>query len=66
MLEKTKELVEAYGLDAYQAAVRLTVMATHLGDAEGAEMFAAVARELLALGKHKEPLISPTNEGERS
>lgn len=55
MNEKTQELIEAHGNQAYHVAVEFTVIATHLGDTVGAEMFAECARELLAAGYHKHP-----------
>jgi hypothetical protein len=55
MNEKTQELIDEFGDQAYHAAVEFTVIATHVGDTVGAEMFAESARELLAAGYHKHP-----------
>ena len=55
MNEKTHELIDEFGDQAYHVAVQFTVMATQLGDTVGAEMFAESARELLAAGYHKHP-----------
>jgi hypothetical protein len=55
MKEKTEELIAEFGNQAYHVAVEFTVIATHIGDTVGAEMFSESARELLEAGYHKHP-----------
>ena len=51
--ERSMDLVKEYGDQAYYKAIRFTVVATNLGDLQGAEMFAACAKELMDAGYHK-------------
>lgn len=55
MNQKSQELIAEFGDQAYHVAIEFTVMATHVGDVVGAEMFAESARELLQAGYHKHP-----------
>ena len=55
MNQKTLELVNEFGDQAYFVAAEFTVLATHIGDTVGAEMFAKSARELIEAGYHKHP-----------
>lgn len=55
MNQKTQELIAEFGDQAYHVAVEFTVIATHVNDTVGAEMFAECARELLQAGYHKHP-----------
>lgn len=55
MSEKSMDLVKEYGDQAYYKAIRFTVVAVNFGDQQGAEMFAACAKELMAAGYHKHP-----------
>lgn len=55
MSEKTQEFIDAYGDQAYHAAAICTTIATRMSDRDGAEMFAACAKELMELGYHKHP-----------
>lgn len=49
----TEGLIQEYGDQAYWKAIDFIVIATHCKDAEGAEHFAACARDLLKRGYHK-------------
>lgn len=55
MNQKTQELIAEFGDQAYHVAAEFTVIAVHVGDTVGAEMFAESARELLQAGYHKHP-----------
>jgi hypothetical protein len=62
MNPKAVELVNEYGDQAYYVAVEFTVLATHIGDTVGAELFAECARNLMEAGYHKHRKV---NEDER-
>jgi len=53
MNPKAVELVDEYGDQAYHVAVEFTVLATHIGDTVGAELFGECARDLIEAGFHK-------------
>jgi hypothetical protein len=53
MTDEAKIMVAEYGDDAYYKAVEMTVAGVLMGETEGSERFAAVARELMELGYHK-------------
>jgi hypothetical protein len=63
MTETTRQLIRDYGEEAYPVAVRLTVWAAISGDQQGAELFAASARELLQSGYHKKTAEAPRLPG---
>jgi hypothetical protein len=54
-------LIETAGDQAYQEAVKMTVLSVSLSDDAGAKHFAAVAKELMRRGYHRH---SPTKEEE--
>jgi hypothetical protein len=48
-------LIETAGDQAYQEAVKMTVLSVSLSDDEGAKHFSAVAKELMRRGYHRKP-----------
>jgi len=62
MTDRAQELVDVYGDDAFHAAVRFAASAVAIADKEGAEMFAAAARELLQLGYDKRGTGLPVDD----
>ena len=53
MNPKAIELVNEHGNQAYHVAIEFTVLATHIGDTVGADLFGECARDLLKAGYHK-------------
>jgi hypothetical protein len=52
---RAERMIASYGDQAYHKAVEFTVIAENVGDPEGAQIYAAAARELLQRGYHKNP-----------
>jgi hypothetical protein len=57
MNQKTLELIDKFGDQAYHQAIEFTVIATRFGDNKGAEIFAESAKELMEAGYHKNPKV---------
>ncbi len=53
LMDKTDELINKYGNQAYHMAIHFVVIATTVGDQQGAEFYSKVAKELMGMGYHK-------------
>jgi hypothetical protein len=53
----TEEFKAEFGAEAYNKAVEMTAVSQGFGDLKGAEMFAAIARDLLQCGEAPAPRV---------